>query len=116
MSIQMQLFETLQALNLQQQFIQHQIDWVLRPKYAELSQSLAQLRALPVTDHGMYYMLRQQQQTVEQQISANQECGRQIAEQIEYTRESYLRQVERTEMMQNAPSGGDIDTNDLEAE
>merc|ERR1719300_1974499 len=51
MAIQMQLFETLQALELQQRCIQHQIDWVLKPKYSELALSLAQLRSLPHTDH-----------------------------------------------------------------
>merc|ERR1712242_110968 len=104
-----QLFETLQALELQQRSIQHQIDWVLKPKYSELAVSLAQLRHLPHTDHGAYYLLRQQQQGVEQQIAVNQRAIGQILEQIQFNRESYLRQVDRTNMMRDAgvPMGGD---------
>lgn len=111
MSIQLQLFGTLQALNMQQQHVQNQIELALQPRYAELDRALATLRAHPTTDHASYYLIRQQQQAVEQQITASQWTVRQIAEQIQYTRDAYLRQVERVEVPQGTPSGGGEELN-----
>jgi len=101
-AIQLQLFGELQALNLQKQHIQTQIDWVLKARFSELDRLLAQLRAQPNTDHTAYYLLRRQQQAVEQQIASNQWAVRQIAERIAYTRDAYARQAERVGAMEYA--------------